>query len=261
LVPPPRKRFAQHWLRDESVLQRIVAAAHLQLQDTILEIGPGRGALTSRLLPQVQHLWAVEIDRDRCGELRQKFGDRPHFSLIEGDILAVPLPPATKTVANIPYNITGPILERLLGTIAQPQRQFERVVLLVQQEIAERLTAVPGTKAYSALSVRMQYLADTEVVCTVPPQAFVPPPKVTSAVVGLTPKNLVPTQPKLLETLTRAGFANRRKFLRNNLKALLGDRLETVWDSLGWGPTVRAEELPLAEWLRLVAIAAENTER
>jgi len=172
--------------------------------------------------------------------------------------LTVPLPPATKTVANIPYNLTGPILERLLGTIAQPQRQFARVVLLVQQEIAARLTAVPGTKAYSALSVRMQYLANTEVVCTVPPQAFVPPPKVTSAVVRLTPKPLAPTQPKLLETLVKAGFANRRKFLRNNLKALLGDRLETIWGTLDWKPTVRAEELPLAEWLRLVAVLAPD---
>ncbi|MGQ9866294.1 MAG: 16S rRNA (adenine(1518)-N(6)/adenine(1519)-N(6))-dimethyltransferase RsmA [Pseudanabaenaceae cyanobacterium] len=259
MVPPPRKRFAQHWLRDESVLQRMVAAAQLQPHDRVLEIGPGRGVLTARLLSAVAHLWAVEIDRDRCAELRQKFGDRPHFSLIEGDILTIALPPATKTVANIPYNLTGPILEKLLGTMAQPQRQFERVVLLVQQEIADRLTAVPCTKAYGALSVRMQYLTKTEVVCTVPPQAFVPPPKVTSAVVSLIPKPLVSTHPKLLETVTKAGFANRRKFLRNNLKALLGDRLEGVWAALGWGPTVRAEELPLTEWLRLVAVLENLT--
>jgi 16S rRNA (adenine1518-N6/adenine1519-N6)-dimethyltransferase len=154
MTPKARKQFAQHWLRSEKVLNKIVAAAKLQQSDRLLEIGPGTGILTRQLLPQVQSLVAVEIDRDLCELLVKKLGSTDNFLLLQGDFLSLDLDtqlasfPAfqkpNKVVANIPYNITGPILEKLLGTIVQPAAQaFDSIVLLVQKEVAERLYANP----------------------------------------------------------------------------------------------------------------------
>ncbi len=259
----PRKKFGQHWLRSEPILNQIVAAAQLTPEDRVLEIGPGTGLLTQRLLPQVQHLVAVEVDRDLCRRLRQHYGQNPQFQLIEADFLTLDAAALgepwdqrpNKVVANIPYYITGPILERLLGTIAAPQPQpYESIVLLVQAEVADRLCASPGTKACGALTVRVQYLADCEIICPVPPQAFHPPPKVASAVVRLRPRPpAVPaTDPALLARLVTLGFANKRKMLRNNLGGWLGrDRLLALLNQLGLPETIRAEGLGLGDWVAL----------
>lgn len=187
-MPYPRKRFGQHWLKDPAVHEAIVRAAQLPPPQRdpawVLEIGPGTGQLTQRLLAQGVHVVAVEIDRDLCRLLQKRFADQPRFHLVEGDFLRLPLPPQPRLlVANIPYNLTGPILEKVLGSPAQPVRQFERIVLMVQKELAERLQAGPGSKAYGALSVRVRYLAECELICRVPPSAFRPPPQVESAVV------------------------------------------------------------------------------
>jgi 16S rRNA (adenine1518-N6/adenine1519-N6)-dimethyltransferase len=261
----PRKQFGQHWLRSEKVLNRIVAAADLQPSDRILEIGPGLGVLTQRLLPVVASVLAVEIDRDLCAALAQKFGHHPNLTLLEADFLAVDLPNwlqdkphlsyPNKVVANIPYNITSPILEKLLGTITRPHSlPMERLVLLVQKEVADRLAAQPGRKAYGALSIKIQYLARCELICTVPPSAFHPPPKVDSAVICLYPQP--PSQPiqdaQRLETLLQLGFASRRKMLRNNLKGLIDPaQLTHFLEQLSVSPTARAEELSLAQWIAL----------
>ena len=129
-----RKRFGQHWLTDAGVLDRIVQAAELHDVDRVLEVGPGRGALTERLLQSpLASLTAVELDRDLVAGLRQQFGADPRFCLLEGDVLELELPPATKVVANIPYNITGPLLERLVGRLDRPAaKSYTRLVLLVQ---------------------------------------------------------------------------------------------------------------------------------
>ncbi|MFS8895136.1 ribosomal RNA small subunit methyltransferase A, partial [Synechococcus sp. R3-13] len=178
-MPYPRKRFGQHWLKDPAVHEAIVRAAQLNDLERgadptwVLEIGPGTGQLTRRLLAQGVQVVAVEIDRDLCRLLQKRFAGQPRFHLLEGDFLRLPLPPQPRLlVANIPYNLTGPILEKVLGSPAQPVRQFERIVLLVQKELAERLQAGPGSKAYGALSLRTQYLADCELICRVPPTAF-----------------------------------------------------------------------------------------
>jgi len=162
-----RKRFGQHWLNDAAVLRRIVAAADLQPGESVLEVEPGRGALTEQLLASPAALvQAVELDRDLVVGLAQRFGVDPRFSLLEGDALAVPLPAATKVVANIPYNITGPLLERLVGRLEKPIAvPYQRLVLLVQQEVGQRIRARPGSSAFSALSVRMQLLAHCRTVC------------------------------------------------------------------------------------------------
>ncbi len=264
-MPQARKRFGQHWLRSEAALAKIVGAAQLASADRLLEIGPGTGLLTRRLLPLVQSLVAVEIDRDLCELLRKEFRQANHLLLLQGDFLSLDLPTLLepfpqfqhprKVVANIPYNITGPILEKLLGTIAQPNpHPFESIVLLIQKEVAERLCARPSSKAFGALSVRVQYLAQCEWICDVPAKAFQPPPKVDSAVVRIVPRPTQPAAnyPKQLDTLVKLGFATRRKMLRNNLQSLMDrEQLAVLLEELGLNPQVRAEDLSVANWVML----------
>ncbi len=224
-MPRPRKQFGQHWLQSDKALSKILAAAELQKGDgdhpgdRVLEIGPGKGILTRPLVQQAATVVSVEIDRDLCELLAQKMGQLDNFLLLQGDFLTLdvdalltPFPQfqqPNKVVANIPYNITGPILEKLLGTIATMPRYdttteatfqgtiaqpnpcpFESIVLLVQREVALRLRAQAGSTHFGALSVRVQYLATCELICDVPAKAFRPPPKVDSAVIRLRPRSL-----------------------------------------------------------------------
>jgi len=258
-----RKRFGQHWLVDAAVLDRIVAAAGIVPGDRVLEVGPGRGALTERLLATpLEALLAVELDRDLVVGLRSAFGADPRFQLIEGDVLAVPLPPAgveppRKVVANIPYNITGPLLERLVGRLDRPVvPPYERLVLLVQQEVGERIRALPGSSAYSALSVRLQLLARCSAICAVPPRCFTPPPKVMSEVILLEPlppeQLLPPDSARRVEALLRRCFAARRKMLRNSLAGLLPEvQLAHLAAAAGVQLTQRPQELAPERWLAL----------
>ncbi len=261
----PRKQFGQHWLRNEAVLDQIIIAAELNQSDRILEIGPGTGNLTSRLLSEVAALVSVEIDRDLCQQLVHKFGDRDNFLLAQDDFLKLNLSSLlqnfpkfqnpNKVVANIPYNITGPIIAKLLGKIATPApQQYESIVLLVQKEVGERLIALPGSKAFGALSIRVQYLADCELICDVPAKSFYPPPKVDSVVIRLHPKKVKDPadNPRQLETLVKLGFASRRKMLRNNLKSLIDTEvLNQTLEKLNFNLQCRAEDLSLENWILL----------
>jgi 16S rRNA (adenine1518-N6/adenine1519-N6)-dimethyltransferase len=261
----PRKQFGQHWLKSEKVLDAIVKAAESTTDDRILEIGPGTGILTRRLLPLVQSLVAVEIDRDLCKLLAQQLGKRENFLLLQGDFLTLDLSSnltafpsfqnPNKVVANIPYNITGPIIEKLLGTIAKPNPQpFDSIVLLIQKEVAERLYAQPESRAFGALSVRVQYLAQCELICLVPAAAFYPPPKVDSAVVRLRPQliEIPANDPKKLENLVKLGFSAKRKMLRNNLQPIIErERLTNLLEQLEINPQVRAEDLSVNQWVTL----------
>lgn len=255
-----RKRFGQHWLVDQGVLDRIVAAAELQPGERVLEIGPGRGALTERLLRSpAAGVAAVELDRDLISGLQQRFGADPRFTLVAGDALAVPLPPAEAVVANIPYNITGPLLERLVGRLDRPVTPpYRRLVLLVQQEVGERIRCAPGSSAYSALSVRMQLLGLCRTVCPVPPRCFQPPPKVQSEVIAIDPlppeQRLEPAVARRVEQLLRRCFAARRKMLRNTLAGLLpADALATLAAEAGIHLQQRPQELAPAAWAALAA--------
>ncbi|MEB3199010.1 MAG: 16S rRNA (adenine(1518)-N(6)/adenine(1519)-N(6))-dimethyltransferase RsmA [Synechococcaceae cyanobacterium] len=258
-----RKRFGQHWLVDEAVLERIVAAAQIQPGEWLLEVGPGRGALTERLLAsEAAGLVAVELDRDLIAGLRQRFGADPRFHLVEGDGLEAPLETPhgslpDKVVANIPYNITGPLLERLVGRLERPVAQpFRRLVLLVQQEVGERITAPAGHSAFSALTVRMALLARCQRVCAVPPRCFRPPPKVMSEVIVLEPRPpseaLEPAVARRLDQLLRRCFASRRKMLRNSLTGLLPpealvEAAAAAAVDLSWRP----QDVPVEGWLAL----------
>lgn len=261
----PRKRFGQHWLRSEAILSKIVEAAELGAGDRVLEIGPGTGLLTRKLLAQAEQVVAVEIDYDLCHKLQQQFADTDNLLLVQGDILQLDLEAQlakqaafampNKVVANIPYYITGPILERLLGTIAHPNPMpFDTIVLLVQREIADRLCATPGSKVVGGLTVKVQYLADCELICAVPPKAFQPPPKVDSAVIRLRPRPF-PVQaqaPRLLQQLVKLGFASKRKMLRNNLAPVIErSPLLNIFDALDISDNVRAEDLNVADWVSL----------
>ncbi len=275
-MPGPRKQFGQHWLRSQKALDRIVAAAALQAGDRVLEIGPGQGALTRLLLQTPATVVAVEIDRDLVPKLARQFGSHPNFLLLEGDILALDLKTIlqpehwpNKVVANIPYNITGPILEKVLGTVAHPTSPpFQSAVLLVQKEVAQRITALPHSKAYGALSVNCQYLAQCDWICDVPAKAFSPPPKVDSAVVRLQPRPYPDPvdDPRWFGRLLKLGFQTRRKMLRNNLQSVVErDRLAVILEQLEASPQARAEELSVAQWValsrRLVPDAPRETAR
>ncbi len=264
----PRKQFAQHWLRSEKVLEEIITAAELTKSDRVLEIGPGTGILTRRLLPEVESLVSIEIDRSLCKNLVKTLGNQENFLLLQGDFLTLDLEhnltsfpqfqQPNKVVANIPYNITGAIIEKLLGTISQPAKtSYESIVLLIQKEVGERLTATPNRKAYGALSIKVQYLADCQWICQVPAKAFYPKPKVDSAVVKLIPKiRENPAQdPRLLENLIKLGFSSRRKMLRNNFKSIIeADKLTEILKKLNLNPQCRAENISLDNWIKLANI-------
>jgi 16S rRNA (adenine1518-N6/adenine1519-N6)-dimethyltransferase len=262
--PTPRKQFAQHWLKSEKALDKIVKAANLS-GSRVLEIGPGTGILTRRLLAEAESVVAVEIDRDLCQRLAKQLGKADNFLLLQGDILEMDLDNQlvvftkfqnpNKVVANIPYNITGPILQKLLGTISVPAtKPFDSIVLLVQKEVAQRLYAKPGSRAFGALSVRVQYLAECELICDVPARDFVPPPKVDSAVVRLVPR-LIETpavNPRHLESLVKLGFGSKRKMLRNNLKATVDlDKFVQLLEELQINTESRAEDLSVEQWVNL----------
>ena len=219
LMHRPRKRFGQNFLRDQHVLDRIVNAAELQEGDRVLEIGPGAGALTNRLLETGLPVLVIEIDRD-LGAVLQDRVDK-NLSVVVGDVLRMDwaelLPdPPYKLIANLPYNISSQILFRVL----EHRQLFQRLVLMFQKEVGERLIAEAGSRDYGILSVLMQAWFEIDRVVKVPPKAFYPPPKVDSVVLILTPL----TEPRielhdaeLFRQLVRGAFAQRRKTLRNSL--------------------------------------------
>jgi 16S rRNA (adenine1518-N6/adenine1519-N6)-dimethyltransferase len=212
-LPRPRKRFGQHFLRDRQVLARIADALALTGAETVVEIGPGRGALTDLLAPRARRLVAVEIDRDLAAHLRARYAASPHVEVVEADVLQVELAalagPDFVLAGNVPYYITTPILFHAL----RPPRPA-RAVYLVQREVADRLTAPPGGKEYGALSVNVQAVARVELLLRVPPGAFQPPPKVDSAVVRVTPRDdpaVAPDEERRFRAFVQAAFGMRRK--------------------------------------------------
>ncbi|MEL6259673.1 MAG: 16S rRNA (adenine(1518)-N(6)/adenine(1519)-N(6))-dimethyltransferase RsmA [Cyanobacteria bacterium J06626_6] len=268
-----RKRFGQHWLRSDQVLNQIVAAGELSERDHVLEIGPGQGVLTQRLLDTKAAVLAIEIDRDLCFQLRDQFIPSMatgKFQLVESDFLKLDFEQAlidfelarpNKVLANIPYYITAPILEKLLGTLRHPNPfPFENIVLLVQKEISDRLCAAPNTKANGALTIRVQYLAECEEICLVPPSAFKPAPKVESAVIRLRPRPYPKParDPDLLSQLVKLGFSQKRKMLRNNLQSVVErDMLTAILENLSINPQTRAEGLGVADWVALSDVLSD----
>jgi 16S rRNA (adenine1518-N6/adenine1519-N6)-dimethyltransferase len=257
--PRARKRFGQHFL-EPAWVARLVGALNATRDDTFLEIGPGRGALTRPLAARAGHVIAVELDRDLVTALTDE--GLPNVRVIVGDVLAVDraelladerLP--VRVVGNLPYNISSPILFALLHAAADG-RVIADATLMLQKEVVDRLAATPGSKDYGALAVQIGLVADVDRLMTLPPGAFRPPPKVTSAVIRLRfrPPSADVGDPGVFERVVRGAFLQRRKTLGNALKPVataLGRESSELIEIAGLDPTRRPETLAIAEFARL----------
>jgi len=261
----PKKSKGQHFLTRDDILERIAAAAGVEPGETVIEVGPGTGNLTRHLLAAGARVTAIEIDPDLCRLLRAEIST-PDFTLLEADALQVDFASLAagqkvKLAANIPYNITTPLLFRLLDARAN----FRDLSLLIQREVAERIVAAPGGRDYGIVSVQAQLLFDCELLFEVGPDAFTPRPKVSSALIRLTPlpeprfpvKDLI-----LCRRLIRAAFAHRRKTLRNSFGAAPGlpprETLVAALEAAGIDPQRRPETVTVAEYARLSNIIFEE---
>lgn len=246
----PRKRFGQHFLVDEGVIAAIVAAVSAKVGEHVVEIGPGLGAITRPLLKECGALTVIELDRDLAARLRPV----PGLDVIEADVLRVDLAALAaarggaklRVVGNLPYNISTPILFHLLDGIDVVADQH----VMLQREVAERMAASPGVKAYGRLSIMLQWRYAIEPVLDVPARAFDPPPKVESAVIRMIPKPAPPgVDGRLLAELVSVAFSQRRKLLRHTL----GRWLEARTPDLDFDVQRRAEEVSVEEYLSLAA--------
>lgn len=258
-----KPKLGQHFLTDEDAARRIVEALGNVSQKTVLEIGPGRGAITSLLARRARRVIAVELDRVLAAQLRMNLNSNGQVEVIEGDILAVDFqtlfgprpgsdrpgllqaPDPVRVVGNLPYYITSEILLRLF----EYRQYFEMLVIMVQREVADRMAAPPGGSEYGLLSATAQLYSRVEKLFTLPPDAFSPPPKVHSAVVRLTidPRiDQLGVPEKSFISFLKLSFAQKRKTLWNNLKLQYeGDRLRAAMEKAGIKTTARAETLSL----------------
>lgn len=252
-----RKALGQHFLTDGRILNRIVAAAELSPDDLAVEIGPGRGSLTRRLVQKAGRVVAVEMDEALAAGLPQLLGNPPNLTTLHGDARTIDLIPVIgpdarfRVVANLPYYAANPIIRRFLESGPRP----ESMVVMVQQEVAQSMLAQPGKM--SILSVATQFYAVPRFVCNVPPRAFRPPPKVTSTVVKLDLRSnhaLELDDPQPFFALVRAGFAAPRKQLRNSLSQGLGappGQVGRLLEVVAVDGTRRPETLSIEEWGRV----------
>lgn len=254
---PAKKHLGQNFLHDRSVIDRIVQAIDPRPGDVVVEIGPGQGALTFPLLKKHGEVTAIEFDRDLHAPLQAAAREHGKLQLIEGDVLGVDFSALAaqrgdargqiRLAGNLPYNLSSPILFHALDHAAA----IRDMHFMLQKEVVERMVAAPGSAAYGRLSVMLQYRFDMELLFIVPPTAFVPAPKVDSAIVRMTPKPasaLEARDPAHFAALVSAAFSQRRKMLRNTLRDWSSaEELE----QLGVAATARAEELALADYVRL----------
>jgi len=258
----PHKKFGQHFLVDPTAIDRMLASARIDPEDTILEIGPGLGALSETLAERAARLYLVELDTILADRLRERFARDQRVQVITADFLgrdlAATFPePTIQVVASLPYNVATPILFRLL----EYRRKFSQVTVMLQKEVAERLSATPGTKAYGVPSVLTQLYATVTTVCTVGARSFFPAPKVESQVVRLVfqeaPRVAVSDE-DLFRRVVKAAFAQRRKTLRNALRAAQYEDLDAVSARTGLDLQRRGETLSLEEFAALANVLAEH---
>jgi 16S rRNA (adenine1518-N6/adenine1519-N6)-dimethyltransferase len=264
--PPVLKRFGQHFLHDEQILNRIADAAAPMPGDTVIEIGPGRGALTDILARRPNQLAAIEIDRALSEQLRERYSGNSNVTIVEGDVLQTDIAALADgpyvVVGNVPYYITTPILFHVM----RPPLP-RHAVFLVQLEVAERIVAPPGSRTYGALSVNVQAIASAEIISQVPRSAFRPPPKVTSAIVRLTPRaDAIVTGDEAVRfrSFVQGLFGMRRKQIANVIRSvsqLSTVQVSEVLESLHIDPKARPETLsPIAqaELMRAVRKAGDQ---
>jgi 16S rRNA (adenine1518-N6/adenine1519-N6)-dimethyltransferase len=254
-----RRSLGQNFLVDPNIQRRIAESLQVEPGDEVLEIGPGQGALTRHLAEVAGRLVAIELDRSLAARLATEYADRPHVEIRQGDVLDFTLEEVTEApdrllvVGNIPYNITTPILFWLLERRPRPRR----ILLMVQKEVADRITASPGTKSYGALAVGVRSVARAEVVMQVGRKAFRPVPEVESSVVRITPLEPPPLEPAeevAVRRLTREAFGRRRKQFQRTLRDAFGlapEEVEEVARATGFDLTARPERFSPEEFVRL----------
>ncbi|SEN64405.1 16S rRNA (adenine(1518)-N(6)/adenine(1519)-N(6))-dimethyltransferase RsmA [Lihuaxuella thermophila] len=263
-----KKSLGQNFLTDSHVLDKIIRAAELTERSGVLEIGPGIGALTERLANEARKVVAIEIDQRLIPVLEELFASRPHVKIIHGDATEIDLRTFLRdhfqdvdtihVVANLPYYVTSPIIVRLLSE----RLPLKNIVIMIQKEVADRLTASPGTKDYSSLTVLVKYFAMAEEVARVPSHVFVPRPQVDSAVTRLTLRDqpaVYVSNERLFFKVVRAAFAQRRKTLLNTLHANLfssrrKDEVEKWLHEAGIDPKRRGETLDIQEFAALTQV-------
>lgn len=252
--PAPRKSLGQNFLQDPNIINKIVSSLSLRRDDIVLEIGPGRGALTELILPQVDQFHLVEFDRDLVEFWQGRADVHPGLVVHGQDILKFDLSEVLTTaqrpikiIGNLPYNISSPVLFHLM----QYADQIDSQIFMLQKEVVQRIAAGPGNKQYGRLSVMLQQRYRIENLFTVPPGAFFPPPKVDSAVARLTPLTELSKPIDNFDdfaALVKQAFSQRRKTLRNTLKGMLNAE---QMQSLGVEPSARAETLSVANFVDL----------
>jgi 16S rRNA (adenine1518-N6/adenine1519-N6)-dimethyltransferase len=245
-----RKRFGQNFLSSPGVIANIVLAINPQADDCMVEIGPGLGAMTVPLMAALKHLHVVEIDRDLITRLKENHSP-DKLTIHAGDALEFDFGSLAeknlRIVGNLPYNISTPILFHLSKFAAQVKDMH----FMLQKEVVDRMVAEPGGSEFGRLSVMLQYRYDMDRLFIVPPGAFVPAPKVDSAIVRMIPRPaaaLTATDERLFGDVVTAAFSQRRKMLRNTLKGIIS---EAQLEALGIAPTARAETLPVSDYVRI----------
>ena len=257
-----RKRFGQNFLHDQGIIDRIIGVINPGTEDHLIEVGPGQGALTNKLIDVCKHLDVIEIDRDLAADFQLRFSAKENFTLHTADVLKfdfTSLPSresAYRVIGNLPYNISTPLLFRLFTY----KHLISEMLFMLQLEVVDRMSAEPCSKIYGRLSIMTQYYCKVEKLFNVPPTAFHPQPKVNSAIVRLRPWTEPPClaeNPAMLETVVRTAFSQRRKTLQNSLKKLLD---KSLLESLSIDGTRRPETLSLEEYVTISnALKQEKT--
>lgn len=265
-LPKAKKRFGQNFLVDPTYAEKIVELAEISTGDTVVEIGPGQGAITSLLAKKDCRVYALELDRTLHEHLEKEFAKNENVSIISGDALNYDFTALgeqqsshLKIVANLPYNVATPILFRLLDS----RSVIEKMVLMFQKEVAERIIAEPGSKQYGALSIFPQLYTDTKMEFILPPGAFRPTPKVQSAVLSfnMLEKTRYPLKnEKILRQLAATVFSQRRKKVINGLSLFTGDKEEAsrTLEVAGISPDTRPDSIGIEDYCRLSDVLSET---
>lgn len=249
----PRKRFGQHFLCDQHYIAHIVQSLHPKAHDHLIEIGPGQGALTLPVLKQAKQLDAIELDRDLIAELHQRCDSIGKLNLINQDVLTIDFKKLQvdsrplRIFGNLPYNISTPLIFHLLDFA----EIISDMVFMLQKEVAERIVAGANEAHYGRLSIMVQYYCQAELLFDVPPDAFFPPPKVTSSIIKLTPYHQLPMRAKnynFFADLVKHAFGQRRKTIRNSLKTIVSDEM---WEQLNFDAKTRPENISLQAFIAL----------
>lgn len=252
------KKLGQNFLINEEIINEIVEKADVQKNDVIIEIGPGLGSLTAKLLENAKKVIAIELDPDMSKILRERFSLYDNFELIENDVLKVNLQEiifeyeSVKVVANLPYYITTPIIMKLL----EDKLKLKSITVMVQKEVGERFCAKPNSKEYGAITISINYYTKPEVIIDVPKENFEPVPEVDSCVIKLDIRDVPPVSlknEKEFFNLVKAGFSQRRKTINNSLASMgkTKEQVKNVLEKLNIDPKLRAENLTIEQFAEI----------